>query len=123
MYDLLTSMHLCSSSCHSQVDGHKMRFNSRELAALAQQDKNKFDKEGVLLIKERQEGLFRKGECKLLTRDTQIQTFLSLLKRTMDRLQCFTRHYCYCLLRFKNVLHLTVLIPPTPIFMFTVTII
>ncbi|KAK2184836.1 hypothetical protein NP493_251g03006 [Ridgeia piscesae] len=39
-----------------------MRFNSRELAALAQQDKNKFDKEGVLLIKERQEGIFRKGE-------------------------------------------------------------
>ena len=41
-----------------------MRFNSRELAALAQQDNHKFDKEGVLLIKEKQEGIFRKGEGK-----------------------------------------------------------
>ena len=39
-----------------------MRFNSRELAFLAQQPANRFDKEGILFIKEKQEGLFRKGE-------------------------------------------------------------
>ena len=39
-----------------------MRFNSRELAVLAQQESHKFDKDGVLLIKEKQEGIFRKGE-------------------------------------------------------------
>ena len=39
-----------------------MRFNGRELASIAQQPDTKFDKEGILLIKEKQEGLFRKGE-------------------------------------------------------------
>ena len=40
-----------------------MRFNSRELAFLAQTSSDTaFDKQGVLQIKERQEGLFRKGE-------------------------------------------------------------
>lgn len=39
-----------------------MRFNSRELAYLAQEPRDRFDKEGLLQIKEKQEGLFRKGE-------------------------------------------------------------
>ena len=39
-----------------------MRFNGRELANLAQEVKLEFDKEGLLKIKEKQEGLFRKGE-------------------------------------------------------------
>lgn len=37
-----------------------MRFNKQELATLAAQPSNKFDKEGALLITERQEGFFRK---------------------------------------------------------------
>ena len=37
-------------------------FNSRELSFLAQQPSENFSKEGVLMIKEKQEGLFRKGE-------------------------------------------------------------
>ena len=40
-----------------------MRFNSRELAFLAQTSSDgAFDKQGVLQIKEKQEGLFRKKE-------------------------------------------------------------
>lgn len=39
-----------------------MRFNSRELSCLAHQNSGRFDKEGVLFAKERQEGIFRKSE-------------------------------------------------------------
>ena len=42
-----------------------MRFNGRELANMAQESKGGFDKEGPLQIKEKQEGLFRKGEGEL----------------------------------------------------------
>ena len=37
----------------------KMRFNSQALLFLAQQQSTHFDKEGILLVKEKQEGLFR----------------------------------------------------------------
>jgi len=39
-----------------------MRFNAKELTCLACQTSDQYDKEGVLIVKERQEGLFRKGE-------------------------------------------------------------
>jgi len=39
-----------------------MRFNSRELSCLARQTSDRFDKEGILFAKERQEGIFRKSE-------------------------------------------------------------
>ncbi|XP_077559215.1 inositol polyphosphate-4-phosphatase type I A-like isoform X2 [Haemaphysalis longicornis] len=39
-----------------------MRFNAKEIAAVASQPSYKFEKEGVLLIKERQEGLFRRSD-------------------------------------------------------------
>jgi len=42
-----------------------MRFNSKELACLAGQTSDHFDKEGVLFVKERQDGLFRKSEGKI----------------------------------------------------------
>lgn len=41
-----------------------MRFNKQELITLATQPSSKFEKEGVLSIKERQEGFFRKTESK-----------------------------------------------------------
>ncbi|XP_025832000.1 type I inositol 3,4-bisphosphate 4-phosphatase isoform X2 [Agrilus planipennis] len=41
-----------------------MRFNKQELITLATQPSTKFEKEGVLYIKERQEGFFRKTERK-----------------------------------------------------------
>lgn len=41
-----------------------MRFNKQELATLATQPSNKFDKEGVLYITERQDGFFRRAESK-----------------------------------------------------------
>ena len=42
-----------------------MRFNSRELGFLAKASSDAaFDKQGLLQIKEKQEGLFRKGEGK-----------------------------------------------------------
>ncbi|WAQ98798.1 INP4A-like protein [Mya arenaria] len=39
-----------------------MRFNSKELAVLAQQDSSKFDKEGTLFMKQKNDKLFKKGE-------------------------------------------------------------
>lgn len=39
-----------------------MRFNKQELSTLATQPSNKFDKEGILCITEKQEGFFRRTE-------------------------------------------------------------
>ncbi|CAN8006870.1 unnamed protein product, partial [Ixodes hexagonus] len=39
-----------------------MRFNAKEISAVASQPSYKFEKEGVLFIKERQEGLFRRSD-------------------------------------------------------------
>lgn len=39
-----------------------MRFNAKEISAVASQPSYKFEKEGVLFIKERQEGLFRRND-------------------------------------------------------------
>ncbi|KAM3968505.1 inositol polyphosphate-4-phosphatase type I A [Aphomia sociella] len=39
-----------------------MRYNKQELVALASQTSNKFDREGVLVLKERQDGFFRRTE-------------------------------------------------------------
>ena len=39
-----------------------MRFNKQEMVTLATQPSNKFDKEGILLIRERTDGFFRKSE-------------------------------------------------------------
>ena len=41
-------------------DDAKMKFNKAEIAALARQPSNNFDKEGVLFVRERSEGLFGK---------------------------------------------------------------
>ncbi|XP_054276724.1 inositol polyphosphate-4-phosphatase type I A-like [Macrosteles quadrilineatus] len=41
-----------------------MRYNKQELLTLATQPSQKFDKEGVLLLRERQEGFFRRTERK-----------------------------------------------------------
>ncbi|XP_067004000.2 inositol polyphosphate-4-phosphatase type I A [Anabrus simplex] len=42
-----------------------MRFNKQELTTLATQPSQKFDKEGVLFLRERQEGFFRRSEISL----------------------------------------------------------
>ena len=44
----------------------KMRFNKSEVTSLASQPSHKFDKEGVLFVRERQEGFFRKTESELI---------------------------------------------------------
>lgn len=41
-----------------------MRFNKQELATLATQPSNKFEKEGILYVTERQDGFFRRTEGK-----------------------------------------------------------
>ena len=43
-----------------------MRFNKSEVTGLAAQPSHKFEKEGVLFIREKQEGFFRKTESKTL---------------------------------------------------------
>lgn len=42
-----------------------MRFNSKELIAVATQPSYKFDKEGILGIKEKHDSLFRSKDGKL----------------------------------------------------------
>ena len=49
-------------SCFFSGDVRNMRFNSKELAFIAQQPSREFDKEGVLFMKEKKDGLFKKGE-------------------------------------------------------------
>lgn len=45
-----------------------MRFNKVEVAALALgQPSHKFEKEGVLFVREKQEGFFRRAESKYYT--------------------------------------------------------
>lgn len=39
-----------------------MRFNQKELATIALLPSNKFEKEGILLMTEKQEGFFRRTE-------------------------------------------------------------
>ena len=39
-----------------------MRFNSKELSQVAQQESKEFEKEGVLFMKETKDGLFKKTE-------------------------------------------------------------
>lgn len=39
-----------------------MRYNKQELVALASQTAQNFDREGVLVLKERQDGFFRRSE-------------------------------------------------------------
>ena len=43
-------------------DDAKMKFNKAEIAVLARQPSNNFDKEGVLFVRERSEGLFGKNK-------------------------------------------------------------
>ena len=42
-----------------------MRFNKAEVAALASQPSGRFDKEGTLFVRERQEGFFKRTESEL----------------------------------------------------------
>jgi inositol polyphosphate-4-phosphatase len=42
-----------------------MRFNKQELITLATQSSTRFEKEGILYVRERQDGFFRKSEISL----------------------------------------------------------
>ena len=45
----------------------RMKFNKTELAQLASQPSHKFDKEGVLFVRERkQEGFFKRNEGEIM---------------------------------------------------------
>jgi len=51
---------------------NEMRFNKQEMITLAQQPSNKFDKEGLLFVRERQEGFFRRTESEYLYFDSLV---------------------------------------------------
>ena len=44
------------------VAGGRMKFNKAEIALLAAQPSNKFQKEGVLLMREKQEKFYKRNE-------------------------------------------------------------
>jgi hypothetical protein len=57
-----------------------MRFNKSEVTGLAAQPSHKFEKEGVLFIREKQEGFFRKTESKkIYIKCIIFAVFLSIL--------------------------------------------
>jgi inositol polyphosphate-4-phosphatase len=45
-----------------------MRFNKQEMFSFAKQPSQNFDKEGVLLLKERQDGFFKRTESEFASR-------------------------------------------------------
>ncbi len=47
----------------------KMRFNKLEVASLASQPSGRFEKEGVLFVRERQEGFFKRTESEFRIRN------------------------------------------------------
>lgn len=49
------------------VELSEMRFNKQELITLAQQPSNKFEKEGILSITEKQDGFLRRTEGMCIT--------------------------------------------------------
>lgn len=51
---------------NSEIQSNEMRFNKQELATLATQPSNKFEKEGILYVTERQDGFFRRSEGNFL---------------------------------------------------------
>lgn len=53
-----------------------MRFNKQELATLATQPSNKFEKEGILYVTERQDGFFRRTEGKLFIQIRTEENFI-----------------------------------------------
>ncbi|PNF15691.1 hypothetical protein B7P43_G14251, partial [Cryptotermes secundus] len=55
-----------------------MRFNKQELTTLATQPSQKFDKEGVLFLRERQEGFFRRTERKDIKRGKRSKSLREL---------------------------------------------
>ena len=57
----------------------KMRFNKTEVAALALgQPSHKFEKEGVLFVREKQEGFFRRSESKYIPLNKKITELFPL---------------------------------------------
>ena len=72
-----------------------MRFNKSEVAALALgQPSHKFEKEGVLFVREKQEGFFRRSESKLEFFKGRIH--LHLTDRPDRLLNVFyINHFCF----------------------------
>lgn len=58
-----------------------MRFNKQELLTLATQPSQKFEKEGILYVRERQEGFFRRTESEFPECFTDIDTSLNFSNR------------------------------------------
>lgn len=54
-----------------------MRFNKQELLTLATQPSQKFEKEGILYVRERQEGFFRRTESEWLDLVLKIKVIFS----------------------------------------------
>ncbi|KAG8198212.1 hypothetical protein JTE90_015309 [Oedothorax gibbosus] len=61
-----------------------MRFNSKEIIAVATQPSYKFDKEGVLFVKERHDGLFRRNDV-FLQRWCRLRGNLLFYFKTKDQ--------------------------------------
>lgn len=88
-----------------------MRFNKQELATLATQPSNKFEKEGILYVTERQDGFFRRSEGKhkhiitMNTRHTDIFICAMLcfdsLAGSLARSLLLFLHFSLCVFKIK----------------------
>ena len=73
-----------------------MRFNNHELAILARQESSRFEKEGFLFMKLKQEKLFKKGEGNCLLRLNCISFQLFINKYS------YTNSYAYIYLKLLS---------------------
>jgi inositol polyphosphate-4-phosphatase len=71
-----------------------MRFNKQELTTLATQPSQKFDKEGVLFLRERQEGFFRRTESECAPGSTH---FFKIFLYN----QCFLYYNMHCFIKVR----------------------
>lgn len=69
-----------------------MRFNGKELSTIAVHPPHKFDKEGVLRVTEKQEGLFRNKDGELFIFLQNLRSFIKPFKciQKMSLLILFT---------------------------------
>lgn len=72
-----------------------MRFNKQELMTLANQPSHKFDKEGVLYLRERQDGFFKRNERKSISHlprvyPNNLYTYLCINTFINMYILCFT---------------------------------
>ena len=70
----------------------RMKFNKAEVALLASQPSSKFEKEGVLFVREKQEGFFKRNEGEL---EDESQIMEAVPVKTIFVLTSLPVYFCF----------------------------